>query len=56
MASESVVKNGKKISRKWVKAANMWCKVVTELGAKDSKGKEKTKITWSVEQPSLTDD
>lgn len=53
--SDSVTVEGKKISRKWVKKARMWCKVIEEIGSKDTKGKPKIRITWHDDVPDLVD-
>jgi hypothetical protein len=52
--AESIITDGFKITRKWVKRANMWMKKVEELGSKDMKGKVKMKITWHDDRPELT--
>ena len=46
--------DGFKITRKWVKNANMWMKRVEEIGTKDIKGKAKIKITWHDDVPEMT--
>lgn len=56
VSTDSVMIDGKKVSRKWVKRANAWCKMVEEVGVKDIKGKAKLKTTWSQEMPDLTVD
>jgi len=56
MSTDSIMIDNKKVSRKWVKRANAWCKIVEEVGSKDSKGKVKIKTTWHQETPDLTID
>ena len=56
MSTDSIMIDNKKVSRKWVKRANAWCKIVEEVGSKDSKGKVKMKTTWHQETPDLTID